>query len=72
MAMAYVGLYWGTAQVVIPMGFGLVAANVGLKDSFWFAGGLFIAASIAIPIVFPFLTKPRNTAPEKAILETCE
>ena len=69
-AIAYVGLYWGTAQIVIPAAFGLIAASLGLKDSFWFAGGLFIAGAIAIPIVFPFLTKPRNPAPEKAVTET--
>ena len=70
MAIAYVGLYWATAQMVIPVAFGVMAASLGLKDSFWFAGGLFIAGAIAIPVVFPFLTKPRGPASEKTVTET--
>ena len=66
MAIAYVGLYWGMAQIVVPAAFGVIAAAVGLRDSFWFASGLFIAGAIAIPIVFPLLTKPRTAAAETA------
>ena len=62
MAIAYVGLYWAMAQILVPLAFGVIAANLGLKDSFWFAGGLFLAAGIAIPIVFPYLTKSRSAA----------
>jgi MFS family permease len=56
-AMAYVGLYWGAAQIVIPASFGFIAASYGLKDSFWFAGLMFIGFAAAMPILFPFLTK---------------
>ena len=56
-AMAYVGLYWGVAQVAVPATFGVIAANLGLKDSFWFAGLMFIGFALAIPILFPLLTK---------------
>jgi hypothetical protein len=58
--MAYVGLYWGAAQVAVPASFGIIAANLGLKDSFWFAGLMFIGFAIAMPILFPFLTKNRD------------
>jgi MFS family permease len=56
-AMAYVGLYWGVAQVAVPASFGVIAANLGLKDSFWFAGLMFVGFALAIPILFPLLTK---------------
>ena len=58
-AMAYVGLYWGAAQIVIPASFGVIAANLGLKDSFWFAGLMFLGFAAAMPILFPLLTKRR-------------
>jgi MFS family permease len=58
-AMAYVGLYWGAAQVVVPASFGVIAASFGLKDSFWFAGVMFIGFAAAMPILFPLLTKRR-------------
>jgi MFS family permease len=58
-AMAYVGLYWGAAQVVVPASFGVIAASFGLKDSFWFAGVMFIGFAAAVPILFPLLTKRR-------------
>jgi MFS transporter, DHA1 family, multidrug resistance protein len=62
-AMAYVGLYWGVAQIAIPATFGVIAATVGLKDSFWFAGPMFIGFAIAMIILFPLLTKrPSTTA----------
>ncbi len=57
MAIAYVGLYWATAQIVVPAAFGLIALNLGLKDSFWFAGVMFMAFAVAMPILFPLLTK---------------
>jgi len=58
-AMAYVGLYWGAAQVVVPASFGVIAASFGLKDSFWLAGLMFIGLAAAMPILFPLLTKSR-------------
>jgi MFS family permease len=56
-AMAYVGLYWAVAQVAVPLSFGFIAANVGLRDSFWFAGLMFIGFAVAMPILFRLLTK---------------
>ncbi len=55
-AMAYVGLYWGVAQIAVPASFGFIAANIGLKDSFWLAGVMFITFAIAMVILFPLLT----------------
>lgn len=56
-AMAYVGLYWGIAQMAVPASFGVIAANLGLRDSFWFAGVMFIGFAVATPVLFPLLTK---------------
>ncbi len=61
-AMAYVGLYWGIAQIVVPASFGFLAASFGLENSFWFAGVMFIAFAAAIPILFPYLTKNHRIA----------
>ena len=52
MAMAYVGLYWGTAQVVVPAGFGALAAAAGLQVALWAAGGIFLAAGIVFPALY--------------------
>jgi DHA1 family multidrug resistance protein-like MFS transporter len=62
MAMAYVGLYWALAQVVIPLAFGAIALAIGLRDSFWFAGGLFLLGGLAIPVIWPLLTRVREPA----------
>ncbi len=64
MAIAYVGLYWAAAQVVVPAAFGVIAASLGLKDSFWFAGVMFMGFAVAMPILFPLLTKDRSTVSE--------
>ena len=56
-AMAYVGLYWGVAQLAIPASFGFIAASLGLRDSFWFAGLMFIGFALATPVLFSVLTK---------------
>jgi MFS family permease len=61
-AMAYVGLYWGAAQVIVPATFGVLAARYGLEDTFWFAGVMFIVFAAAMPILFPYLTKSHGTA----------
>ena len=52
MAMAYVGLYWGTAQLLVPIGFGALAGAFGLQASFWVAGALYIAASLVFPTLY--------------------
>jgi MFS family permease len=62
-AMAYVGLYWGAAQIVVPASFGVIAANLGLENSFWLAGLMFICFAAAVPILFRFLTKGRAPNP---------
>jgi MFS family permease len=64
MAMAYVGLYWAVAQVVVPGAFGVIAATLSLKDSFWFAGVMFLIFAVAMPILFPLLTKRRAVVRE--------
>ena len=62
MAIAYVGLYWAVAQVVIPAAFGAIALTVGLRESFWFAGGLFLIGGLIIPVIWPYLTRVREPA----------
>ena len=52
MAMAYIGLYWGTAQLVAPLGFGALAGAVGLQATLWTAGAIFIAASAVFPLLY--------------------
>jgi MFS family permease len=66
MAMGYVGLYWGVAQLVVPGAFGFIAAAVGLSASFWIAGAIFLAAGLALPVVYPYLTKPHPASAETA------
>ena len=61
-AMAYVGLYWGVAQIVVPVGFGLIAVSIGLKETFWFAGGMFLTFAVTMPILFQVLVKVRVPA----------
>jgi MFS family permease len=63
-AMAYVGLYWGAAQFVVPASFGVIAANLGLKESFWLAGIMFIGFAAATPVLFRFLTKGHTPNPD--------
>ncbi len=60
LAMAYVGLYWAVAQIVVPASFGVIAENFGLKDSFWIAGVMFLIFAVSMPILFPRLTKHRG------------
>lgn len=52
MAMAYVGLYWGTAQLIVPVGFGALAGAVGLQASLWAAGALFLVAGVFFPMLY--------------------
>ncbi|MDE2836682.1 MAG: MFS transporter [Chloroflexota bacterium] len=52
MAMAYVGLYWGTAQLVVPVGFGALAGAVDLRASLWAAGALFLVAGAFFPMLY--------------------
>ena len=52
MAMAYVGLYWGTAQVAVPIGFGALAGAFGIEASLWTAGTLFLIAGALFPMFY--------------------
>ena len=52
MAMAYVGLYWGTAQLLAPLGFGALAGAVGLEATLWTAGALFLLAGGLFPMLY--------------------
>ena len=52
MAMAYVGLYWGAAQLLIPAGFGALAAAVGLAATHWVAGAVFLGAGLLFPLLY--------------------
>ena len=68
MAMAYVGLYWGVGQLVVPAAFGVIAAAIGISSSFWIAGGILITAAISIPFVFPYLTRVRESTMTEAVV----
>ena len=52
MAMAYVGLYWGTAQMAVPLALGALAGAAGLQASLWAAGALFLAAGAVFPLLY--------------------
>ncbi len=52
MAMAYVGLYWGTAQLLAPIGFGALAAAASLQVTLWASGAVFIAAGLVFPALY--------------------
>ena len=52
MAMAYVGLYWGMAQVVVPIGFGTLAGAASIETSLWAACALFLAAGALFPLIY--------------------
>ena len=66
MAMAYVGLYWGTAQVVVPVGFGALAGTAGLQASLWMAGALFLVGGVLFPMLYRwFVPGPEQTLGER-------
>jgi MFS family permease len=56
-AMAYAGQFWGLAQLVIPTTFGFIAAAAGLDRSLYLSGVMFLVLALAIPFVYPFMTK---------------
>jgi MFS family permease len=62
-AMAYVGIYWGLAQLIIPVGFGFLARELGLEFTFWVAGSIFVAASLANPLVYVWLVGKKEASP---------
>lgn len=64
MAVAYVGLYWAVAQVAIPAALGAIASVVGLKDTFWFAGGWFLITASLMLVLFPLLAKSHGKVSE--------
>lgn len=64
MAMAYVGLYWAVAQIVAPLAFGVIADLTSLRQSFWFAGAMFLVMAALMLVLFPLLTRSRRQATE--------
>lgn len=66
-AMGVAGLYWGTAQLVMPAAFGALAAGVGLSTAFVVAGALYLSAGIIMPAVYPLLTKGSRLAGERTV-----
>ena len=67
MAMAYVGLYWGTAQLVVPVGFGALAGAASLQASLWAAGAVFLFAGVLFPMLYRwFVPGEERTFGERA------
>lgn len=56
-AMAYSGQFWGLGQIVVPTGFGFIAAAVGIEDAIRIGGLILICLSVAIIGLYPWLTK---------------
>ncbi len=52
MAMGYVGLYWGIAQLFVPAGMGDLAAGVGLEVAFWITAVIFATLATALAPVY--------------------
>lgn len=52
MAMGYVGLYWGIAQLFVPAGMGALAAGVGLEVAFWITAVIFATLATALAPVY--------------------
>ena len=61
MAISVVGMYWGIAQLIIPVTFGFIAKYLGAAESLWIAAGLFITLSVLTPLLFRVLG-PRQPA----------
>ena len=55
MAISVVGMYWGIAQLIIPVTFGFIAKYLGAAESLWIAAGLFITLSVLTPLLFRLL-----------------
>jgi nitrate/nitrite transporter NarK len=64
MAMGYVGLYWGIAQLVVPAAFGFLARAAGLPVALWVAGAVFLVAGLTNPAVFRWLVE-RQPHPQR-------
>lgn len=59
MAMGYVGLYWGIAQLIVPAGLGALAAWLGLETAFWVTAVCFGALAVALaPVYLRLVTRP--------------
>lgn len=63
MAMAYTGLYWGIAQLAVPVIFGFVAVATSLGTTFWLGGLMFVFGGLLMPVVHPSLTKKPVDSP---------
>lgn len=56
-AMGYAGQFWGVAQLVVPITFGFVATSVGLENSLYLSGFLFIGLAVLAPVVYRVFTR---------------
>lgn len=56
-AMGYASQFWGLAQLVVPITFGFVAASVGLENSLYLSGFLFIGLAVLAPVVYRVLAR---------------
>lgn len=63
MAISVVGMYWGVAQLIIPVTFGFIAKYLGSAESLWIAAGLFITLSVLTPLLFRVLGPRPESAP---------
>ena len=55
--MGYASQFWGLAQLVVPITFGFVATSVGLENSLYLCGFLFIGLAVLAPVVYRVLAR---------------
>lgn len=55
MAISIVGMYWGIAQLIIPVTFGFIAKYLGAAESLQIAAGIFVALALLTPTLFRML-----------------
>ena len=55
--MGYAGQFWGLAQLVVPAGFGFIAAAVGIAGAIRVGGVAMVVLAVAVIPVYPWLTK---------------
>jgi len=56
-AMGYAGQFWGLAQLVVPAGFGFIAAAVGIAGAIRVGGVAMVVLAVAVIAIYPWLTK---------------
>ena len=67
MAISVVGIYWGIAQLIIPTAFGFIAKYLGVVESLWIAGGLFIALGLITPLLFRLVLQQAKSNTESSL-----